>query len=420
MKKRYFLNEICDTVFNDKKVILSNQFTGEWIKIPIECYKVIEYSFKKRIPVNKVIHAFRDEEDQKYFIQVLCRLEKIGLLEKEIIDDIKVDFIPRVIFSITNRCNLNCDYCCVTASLDKKLEYEDVLKTEDVKKAIDKIVTLNPQQIVLSGGEPLIRKDFFDIFYYVKGIYDEKLTLATNATLIRDEDIKTIAKNVYSIEISLDGFDEKTCAKVRGKGIFNRVIEVVKLLQENDLEKISLSMVVGNNNVQYVDKFNELNRKLGTKAVIRNFSKLGRGEYNFEKYLGEKNIEHYIGDDDLDIDIMKIKANSCQAGSSQLFVNYDGNVFLCPLLQYEEFKIGNILDLNDDLMEKILERKLPSFENFEKVKTKNILYCKNCKVNTFCTGCPAKMYTLLKNKEAFRYNCEFMKDKLMYKIWESF
>ncbi|MDK2565051.1 radical SAM protein [Romboutsia sedimentorum] len=412
MEKKYFNTKISDLVINKNIVIISNNFTGKWIKIPIECYKVIKYSIDQGISINEVITAFKQEEDKNYFKEVIQLLDNIGLLSNKQDNDLKISFIPKVVFSITNRCNLNCDYCCV----DSCLENTDTLTTQQIKTSIDNILKLNPQRIVLSGGEPFLRKDFFEIFEYLKGKYDGKIIICTNATLIKEKDIEYIAKNAYSIEISLDGFDEESCAKVRGKGVFNKVVRNIKLLKENGMKNIGLSMVVGNQNAYMVDDFYRLNRNLGTKPTIRQFSAIGRGKDSLNEYLENEKMVHYINEN-IYTDLSKIKSDYCQAGSSQIFVNYDGNIYVCPLLQYEKFKIGNILNFDNEAIEKLFKRDLDAIKNFNNLKPKNIDSCKKCEINIFCTGCPAKMYTLLENKEVFEYNCKHMKKILLDKIF---
>lgn len=411
MNNQYFINEISDVVTNGNMAILSNRFTGKWIKIPIECYEAIKYSIENSIPVNNIIDIFKDVNDQKYFQKVLYNLKDIGLLDEQVIHNLKFSYVPKIVLSITNRCNLKCDYCCVDSTIDN----EDILSTEDLKVAIDHVLKLHPQNIILSGGEPLIRKDFFQIINYIKNKYDGKIILCTNATLIKDKDIEYIVDNIHALEISIDGFDEKSCSKVRGKEVFNKVINVIKLLKSNNMKNISLSMVVGKHNANTIDNFYKLNESLGTNAVIRNFSSIGRGYYSSEKYLEDGQL-YYIQKDNYS-DINDIKSDHCQAGNSQLFVNYDGNIYLCPILQYEDFKIGDIFSLTDELIGKIYKRDLHAFNNFDDLKPKNHISCKSCNLNIFCTGCPAKMYLLKQDKKAFYYNCKHTRENLTKKIW---
>jgi AdoMet-dependent heme synthase len=88
---------------------------------------------------------------------------------------------PRLIFwELTKRCNLKCVHCRADA-LDKEFEAE--LDTGTVKKIIDDITAVAKPILVLTGGEPLFRKDIFTIAEYAAG-KGLRTALATNATLV--------------------------------------------------------------------------------------------------------------------------------------------------------------------------------------------------------------------------------------------
>lgn len=99
------------------------------------------------------------------------------------------------------------------------------------------MVILNPEQINLTGGEPLIRPDFCEILEYLRANYQGAITLSTNALLLNDRLMEIIKKNVDGVSVSLDGFDSYSCTKVRGEGIYDRVIVGIKKLKEAGMEK---------------------------------------------------------------------------------------------------------------------------------------------------------------------------------------
>lgn len=259
MRDRYFTKCICDIIINNKQVILANKINGRWIKIPIECYQVIEYSIDNDLPLDSLYDVFDLDEDKKYFKKVIDKLQELDLVSDSIGYEFELDRINLVSFSITNRCNLKCDYCCV----DSKIENIDYLETNDIKKTIDHIVKLNPRILMISGGEPMLRGDFFEILAYAKEKFKGKLTLATNATLIKDKQMDEIIDGLYRIEVSLDGYDELSCSKIRGKGVFDKVINTVKLIKSKGFDNIGISLVVGKNNANDVNKFKELSKDLG-------------------------------------------------------------------------------------------------------------------------------------------------------------
>ncbi|MDR1773934.1 MAG: radical SAM protein [Clostridioides sp.] len=405
MNKKYFVDCACDKSINGNEVILGNKINGRWMKIPIECYKAIEYAVDNNIALNDVTECFLDLSDKKYFEKIVEKIDSIGLTSSEVIEKLYWSEISSISFSPTNKCNLKCDYCCS----DSNLEEKDYLNTEQVKKVIDNIVRLNPKRLVLTGGEPMLRKDFFEILEYAKVNFKGKIILATNATLIQDKDIDNITNNIYALEISLDGYDEESCSKVRGNGVFEKVINVVKKVQSRGFDNISLSMVVGKNNEKDIEKFELLNTELGTKSVIRDFMKIGRGLKSSKEYISNELQNIYIEEKSF-YDKKDILINKCKAGNNQLSINHKGDVYPCPILEYDELKMFNILDLNGSIIENIKKRNMKVYNKFDDLKPVNMDECRTCEIKLFCTSCPARMYGLKLNRQEFENNCREMKE----------
>ena len=93
----------------------------------------------------------------------------------------------RYFLELTYRCNLNCPYCYVGCERNKK-----ELTTEEWKKVIDQLPFYSIATLV--GGEPLIRKDFIDIFAYTSKKILNKVHVVSNGVLINDEIIKAFIK----------------------------------------------------------------------------------------------------------------------------------------------------------------------------------------------------------------------------------
>ncbi|KAA5807351.1 radical SAM protein [Thermoanaerobacterium thermosaccharolyticum] len=68
----------------------------------------------------------------------------------------------------------------------------------------------NPKSIMLSGDEPMVRTDFFELLLYLKSIYNGNIILSTNGLLISEENVDILTKCVTSMSISLDGADEES------------------------------------------------------------------------------------------------------------------------------------------------------------------------------------------------------------------
>ena len=109
---------------------------------------------------------------------------------------------PVVAWNITRRCNLACEHCYSSSS---SCDGSGELSTAQCKKLVDELAALKVPVILISGGEPLLRDDIFEIMSYIKN-RGLKVTLSTNGTLIDDKTAGKIKKcGVSYIGISLDG-----------------------------------------------------------------------------------------------------------------------------------------------------------------------------------------------------------------------
>lgn len=99
-----------------------------------------------------------------------------------------------VTFTLTNKCNLSCSHCALSSSPLS----QDILSTNDVKYPIDKIIDVNLNTLILTGGEPFIRNDILEIISYIRTNFKNKLVIMTNGMLIRKKFIPFLKKESYT------------------------------------------------------------------------------------------------------------------------------------------------------------------------------------------------------------------------------
>lgn len=120
-----------------------------------------------------------------------------------------MEFAPKwIAWEITKKCNLHCVHCRSSSGSDSKSNRD--FSTASAFKIIDDISSYTKLVVVLSGGEPLMRKDVFDIATYgtEKGL---RMCLATNGSLVDDEICLRIKDaGIKIVSLSLDGSNEKT------------------------------------------------------------------------------------------------------------------------------------------------------------------------------------------------------------------
>lgn len=130
------------------------------------------------------------------------------------------------IWNFTNRCNLSCLHCYSKADLSSK----DTLTTQDIVSTLPKLKANGIKFLIFSGGEPLTRKDIYELAQECKkeGIMTY---LSTHGLYVNKGNVQKIVDTFNYIGISIDG-DEKTHDFFRGlKGSFKKSIEAVKLVR---------------------------------------------------------------------------------------------------------------------------------------------------------------------------------------------
>ena len=243
-----------EIIENQNKIILANRISGEWMRMSREVYEVIQEIIKSGKKIEELENSFEEKEDYIFVKNTIQTLEDCGILCES--DEEKRLDNKIVSIQMTNRCNLRCKHCCVSAG-DNVIEE---LTTLQMKRALDTVIEWNPLNIMLSGGEPMIRDDFFELLEYLDQRYSGNIILSTNALLINERNVESLVKHCEHFEISIDGVDEESCAIIRGKGVFEKVCSKIKLLKEYGAEHINLSMVFSDKNEHLKERFYEFRR----------------------------------------------------------------------------------------------------------------------------------------------------------------
>jgi len=181
---------------------------------------------------------------------------------------------PVVVWNITRRCNLKCVHCYAHA---KDQSFDNELTTEEGKNLIDDLSRFKVPVLLLSGGEPTIRKDLPELAAYAveKGM---RAVISTNGTLISQK-MARILKDIglSYVGISLDGM-EKINDRFRGvKGAFRSALEGIKNCQDAGI-KVGLRFTVNKFNVDEIENiFNLLEDMEIPRVCFYHLVYAGRG-----------------------------------------------------------------------------------------------------------------------------------------------
>jgi radical SAM protein with 4Fe4S-binding SPASM domain len=198
---------------------------------------------------------------------------------------------PVVAWNITKRCNFLCSHCYSSSNAEESIKD---LSTEEVFKIIDILSEMNVPVLLLSGGEPMIRKDIFDIIAYCK---EKKIrvSLSTNGSLIGPSQAQRLKElGVGYVGISLDGM--KTLNdKFRGiEGAFEMALKGIESCNKVG-QKVGLRMTIHKENIDQVADILELMEKNNVHRIcFYHLVPSGRGEEIDDMILSEDQMRDFM------------------------------------------------------------------------------------------------------------------------------
>jgi SynChlorMet cassette radical SAM/SPASM protein ScmE len=324
----------------------------------------------------------------------------------------------KVTLNITNQCNLHCLYCAVSASKNASGN----LNFEEWERVIDELGRIKVFNLVISGGEPFLRLDFFEILKTIFR-YHFRISINTNGTIVNEAIFNLLAHSnrLDNIQISLDGPDSQTHDRIRGMGSFDRIMDYVKVLRRWTLP-FSFNVVVCRNNKDLLEPITAFAKRLGAVQVTFSplspqGSALAHLDDLFLSFEEEKSVEadlkrlrrdffEFVGGNMLEtfdlmdrISHMDIsqrsmteinKITSCGGSISDCSIRPEGWVIPCDRLW--DYRVGNVRDksfqsiwLHSEGFREFRKRYLRDMDSFEE--------CRRCPYTCVCRGgCPAVPY----------------------------
>jgi radical SAM protein with 4Fe4S-binding SPASM domain len=294
---------------------------------------------------------------------------------------------------------------------------------EEACRLIDDIVSYATPVVVLSGGEPLTRKDVFEIARYGtdKGL---RMCLATNGTLVTDAICEKIKQSgIRIVSLSLDGADETVHDDFRSqKGAFAGTINAARLFKKHGIEFIINSSFTKRNQEQ-IPQVYQLAKELGATAwYMFMIVPTGRGEEIMNELISKEDYDkildwHYDMEKEEDLLLVrptcaphyyrvqlqrakeegeKVKrrtlkfstggSKGCLAGQLICLIDVDGNVLPCS---YFNLPAGNVREKS---FKEIWESSdlFKDLRDFKKYKGR----CGSCEFVNVCGGCRARAYSV--------------------------
>jgi mycofactocin biosynthetic radical S-adenosylmethionine protein MftC len=259
-------------------------------------------------------------------------------------------------WELTYACNLSCVHCLSSSGQRDDRE----LTTAEAKQVLDELRDLQVFYINIGGGEPMIRRDFFELVEYsiAQGI---GVKFSTNGAFIDEEKARRLAAMDYlDIQISLDGLDAETNDAIRGVGSYDTAIRAMENLKAANFGPFKISIVVTRHNVDQLDGFKALADSYGAQLRVTRLRPSGRGAdtwgdlhptnaqqrqiYNWLLAHGEDVL---TGDSFFHLNALGESLpglNMCGAGRVVCLIDPIGDVYACPFVIHDQFKAGSVRD----------------------------------------------------------------------------
>lgn len=307
--------------------------------------------------------------------------------------------LNQLFWECTLRCNISCKHCgsdCKVSSGHKDMPAADFLRVID---SITPHINPNQTNIIISGGEPLVRKDleYVGLELYRRG-YPWGF-VSNGLYLTRKRLDSLMAAGLHAITISLDGFKEDHNWLRGHPKSFERAFEAIKMLVHEPELKWDVVTCVNKRNYPYLNKLKEELYKIGVREW-RTFTifPVGRAaEYpefqlNDEEFTGlmefikatrqegkirlSYGCEGFLGKYESEV---RDHFYTCNAGVSVASILADGSISACPSIR-SNFHQGNIY--KDDFMD-VWNNKFQVFRDREWMRKDE---CADCKLFRYCEG----------------------------------
>lgn len=309
-----------------------------------------------------------------------------------------------VYLEVTHQCNLQCRHCYAAAG--EKRPHE--LTTEELLSVIDQLSELGVFYTEVTGGEPLLREDIFEVLSALRkkkiGVF-----LFTNGVLLNRETIQKLKDiGVDQVVVSLDGASASSHDYLRGAHIFSDVIRNIQELKRSGFRLRINTVIHQKNKHELVQLLNLLEEVGADEFRLSPLIPEGRGRENLELGVSPEEYGKILLDYSAHAELNRktqipiqtgegycmeavgmLKKTSCGVGTFSCMVRADGCVVICPSLSDDRWSAGNI---RDHSLEDIWEHS-DVFDPLRKFSVDDIEACKTCQWKYTClAGCRAHAY----------------------------
>lgn len=344
-------------------------------------------------------------------------------------DEVRQEFLayspiprPVVFWNLTRRCNLSCEHCYNASGIDQGAE--DELSTKEALSFLDDCRDLRVPVLLLTGGEPLMRDDIWELASYARDL-GIKTAISTNGTLITPEIVKKIKESgIGYVGISLDGARSDTHDRFRNSpGAFEKSVQAFSYCREAGI-RCGVRVTLTRGNLNELSDLIDLALQIGAcRFCVYWLVPSGRGAASYDtlqlksdevfatldllrqyaqktdpsvmEFLtvdGPQDAIHLLrwmensGSEDLKEakNLVASMKGGCSAGIRVVNVTGTGEIYPCQFAQIPEFRIGSIRE--HPFSELWNDSENPVLKMFREKKEHLTGKCRSCSYLELCGG----------------------------------
>lgn len=290
---------------------------------------------------------------------------------------------------LTYRCNLKCVHCLTACNWSKEKE----LKKYEIFRIVDEAVESGCLWLLLSGGDPLLREDFLDIYTYIKkkGVF---VSIFTNGTLITEKIADCLAKwRPFSVEITLHSMNKTIFDSITGvPGSFEKCMQGIRLLLERriPLELKTMVMTLNKDEIEAIKQYAEklgINYRFSARIEPKIDGSKNPLQFRIKSQevveIDKNFLKHRIAYEKRCKNLIPVESGrlyTCSAGLFTFHITPYGKLMPCDMLSNPSYDLRQIsfasgwLNLNKGVQSR---------------KASKHFKCIGCEMISICDACPA-------------------------------